>query len=174
MKRDSRRRKFRLRRYNANRGTLIITIPTAIHEQLHSRLYDTAFKFQLMQMGLFFQWDDKASTRYQSRDEFGRDKDGGEGDSTGGPIPARDGRNQWPTLVIEAGVSQLELRNDMNWWFAASNHDVKIVVLVKLQQSRQQILIEKWRGQADQALRQQGRLQQPGTGWRPCCSKPLL
>ncbi|KAM7183797.1 hypothetical protein V8F33_013376 [Rhypophila sp. PSN 637] len=51
-----------------------------------------------------------------------------------------------PTLVIEAGFSQTmdELRNDMRWWFNASNHDVKIVLLVKMYLQNKEIWIERW------------------------------
>ena len=72
--------------------------------------------------------------------------DGGEGDSAGGPIPSHDGRNAWPTLVIEAGDSKSlrELHNNMDWWFNTSNHDVKIVILTKFNHSHSEILLEKW------------------------------
>lgn len=96
-------------------------------------------------MGLLRRWTNIHATTYRSRDQFG-DEDGGEGDSAGGPKPARHGPNAWPTLIIEAGASQSrrELRNDMHWWFAASNHDVKIVILIKFKQQQRQILLEKW------------------------------
>ncbi|SPN97171.1 uncharacterized protein DNG_00687 [Cephalotrichum gorgonifer] len=70
--------------------------------------------------------------------------DQGEGDSTGGPKPER--ANDWPTIVIEAGVSETldQLREDMRWWFAASGHRVKIVLLVKLIPSERTITLEKW------------------------------
>ncbi len=32
----------------------------------------------------------------------------------------------------------------MQWWFAASNHDVKIVLLAKLDSSQRMITLEKW------------------------------
>ncbi|OTA97332.1 hypothetical protein M434DRAFT_296612 [Hypoxylon sp. CO27-5] len=71
---------------------------------------------------------------------------GGEGDSAGGPIPERRGHDKWPTLVIEAGVNEslAQLRLDTEWWFAASNHDVKIVLLAKLDSSQRMITLEKW------------------------------
>lgn len=74
----------------------------------------------------------------------------GEGDSTGGPIPQRKGCNKWPTLVVKSGYSESlnELHNDMQWWFAASNHDVKIVILAKLERSRRMIILEKWEEEA--------------------------
>lgn len=32
----------------------------------------------------------------------------------------------------------------MRWWFSASSHDVKIVILVKFHRTRDEIALEKW------------------------------
>ncbi|KAK4208791.1 hypothetical protein QBC37DRAFT_295882, partial [Rhypophila decipiens] len=37
-----------------------------------------------------------------------------------------------------------QLQDDMRWWFSASNHDVKIVLLVKMHLQNKEIWIEKW------------------------------
>ncbi|RYP49384.1 hypothetical protein DL768_004890 [Monosporascus sp. mg162] len=76
--------------------------------------------------------------------------DGGEGDSSGGPYPERYGVGQWPTLVIEAGYSQslAGLHADMRWWFSTSNHDVKIVILAKLDRRQHEIILERWEEEA--------------------------
>jgi hypothetical protein len=72
--------------------------------------------------------------------------DGGEGDSTGGPEDQRGNKGDWPTIVVEAGDSETleELRNDMRWWFSASDHQVKIVLLTKFDHNQNQIILEKW------------------------------
>jgi len=72
--------------------------------------------------------------------------DSGEGDSAGGPKPGRGGPNDWPTLVIEAGYSETlrQLQTDMRWWFSASNHDAKIVLLAKFDRARRRIIVERW------------------------------
>lgn len=59
-------------------------------------------------------------------------------------------------IVIEAGHSETleELRSQMRWWFGASQHQVKIVILAKFDQTRAQIILEKWVG--GQALSRQG------------------
>ncbi|KAK0708064.1 hypothetical protein B0H67DRAFT_589220 [Lasiosphaeris hirsuta] len=69
---------------------------------------------------------------------------GKEGDSSGGPKPERAGKSAWPTLVIEAGFSQTlaQLRIGMRQWFSTSNHEVKIVLLAKLDGTTS--LLEKW------------------------------
>ncbi|KAK0730613.1 hypothetical protein B0H67DRAFT_562309, partial [Lasiosphaeris hirsuta] len=48
-------------------------------------------------------------------------------------LSAQAGKGAWPTLVIEAGVSQTlaQLRIGMQRWFSMSNHEVKIVLLAK-------------------------------------------
>ncbi|MBE3045126.1 hypothetical protein IMZ48_21750 [Candidatus Bathyarchaeota archaeon] len=72
--------------------------------------------------------------------------DGGEGDSTGGPSPEREGIGRWPTLVIKAGDSESlrQLEADMRWWFDKSNHDVKIVLLAKFDRRSSRIILQKW------------------------------
>jgi hypothetical protein len=97
-------------------------------------------------MGLLESWADIAATLLRARgySNDSNDGDGGEGDSAGGPKPR--GRNDWPTLVIEAGDSESlgELHNDIRWWFSASHHVVQIVLLAKFYRPERQILLEKW------------------------------
>lgn len=100
---------------------------------------------QIVGMGLRNEWASMGSVTH--RTTLGHPGgDGGEGDSTGGPRPQRSGGRDWPTLVIEAGHSQtLEaLRRDMRWWFGASNHQVKIVLLAKFNHDQWEIILEKW------------------------------
>jgi hypothetical protein len=96
-------------------------------------------------MGLSAQWEDIGSPTLRAQ---GGEAGAAEGDSTGGPRPARSGRTAWPTLVIEAGYSQSmpQLHRHMQWWFSAPNHEVKIVLLVKFHPVAQQqrIVLEKW------------------------------
>ncbi|KAI5921897.1 hypothetical protein F4810DRAFT_712141 [Camillea tinctor] len=136
------RRPFRVRRYLVGTGVLFIAIPTRLHEVLHSGIYH----IYLDQLGprRKFIWNSIGATTYRERGHPGGD--GGEGDSTGGPNPERRPGGTWPTLVVEAGVSEplSELHQDMRWWFSVSNHQVKIVILAKFNYSRQQIIIERW------------------------------
>ncbi|KAI5867323.1 hypothetical protein GGS23DRAFT_592645 [Durotheca rogersii] len=64
--------------------------------------------------------------------------------------------NGWPTLVIETGVTQLlrSLHRKMRWWFAASNHTVEIVLLVKVSRASRTLLLEKHIKGVSQTLRQ--------------------
>jgi hypothetical protein len=119
-------------------------IPTDVHEKLHVELY-ALYQEKLVLMGLSRSWLSIGATTYRAGPGH-PGGDGGEGDSAGGPMPERLGRGQWPTLVIEAGHSQplTQLRADIRWWFAASNHDVKIVILAKFDHRQRQIILEKW------------------------------
>lgn len=139
----TRGRKFRFH-YRVDSRILLVTILTYAHEKLHLELYTNCLT-QIYQMGLFKSWDTKGGTAYLSQGEYpGRDK--GEGDSSGGPKVNGRGTADWPTLVIEGGYSPSinMLRAKMRWWFATSDHDVKIVVLAKFDQRLQKLTLEKW------------------------------
>ncbi|KAK0655311.1 hypothetical protein B0T16DRAFT_424269 [Cercophora newfieldiana] len=138
--REKRHRRIRFRRYDSKSRILTIAIPTAIHEALHLELY-MLYRDQLVRNGTERSWKDSGSATFRA--EQGHP---GEGDSTGGPLPERKGADKWPTLVIESGYSQTlpELRRDMQWWFQASNHEVKIVILAKFDDQQHHILLEKW------------------------------
>lgn len=98
-----------------------------------------------MAMNLENDWVDTAATTITSCHPGGR---GGsrEGDSGGGPFPERGGVEAWPTLVIESGVSPapVGLRTAIRWWFAASLHAVKILLLIKANRDQGQLVVEKW------------------------------
>ena len=116
---------------------MIITITTPLHEQLHKTLYNKFLK-ALIKRELDEKWKEKASGQYGRPGKRGK-----EGDSSGGPKPERNSKGDWPTLVIEAGYSKTlaNLHEDMKWWFRESNHQVKIVLLVKFDG---QIRLERW------------------------------
>ena len=123
---------------------MFVTVPTRIHEALHKGIYN-ALLFELSRRGIESRWADIGASTYPGG---GNDRDDrGEGDSAGGPDPERASLGGWPTLVVEAGFSQslTRLRARKDWWFSASDHQVKIVLLVKFgHQNRPEILIEKW------------------------------
>ncbi len=55
-------------------------------------------------------------------------------------------RADFPTLVFEAGVSESlpRLRNDAKWWLSNSGGQVKIVLIISIQEGTRTIEIEKW------------------------------
>jgi hypothetical protein len=95
-------------------------------------------------------WRAMAATKLSSHQGHSGGGGCGEGDSTGGPWAGRQGCDDWPTLVIEAGDSESlrQLRADMEWWFAASDHQVNIVILAKFDHARRMIVLEKWEEEA--------------------------
>ncbi|CAH0018184.1 unnamed protein product [Clonostachys rhizophaga] len=103
------------------------------------------FLQEIIAQGLNQSWVGLNSTTFTNQNNGSA----GEGDAAGGPFVAGVGELQdWPTLVIEAGYSQTlnrRLRDQAAWWFRASAHQVKIVLLIKMDPtSPGEILIEKW------------------------------
>ncbi|CAK7264346.1 hypothetical protein SEPCBS57363_001023 [Sporothrix epigloea] len=141
--RELRQRKVRFF-YFAEKSLLIVTIPTGSHEMMHGQL-DYWLTSEITRMGLKSSWLPVRAKRYPG---FSTTGSNGEGDSGGLPRSARNVKRDWPTLVFESGFSQslISLRMKMRFWFAQSNHDVKIVVLAKaFPDSREKrILIEQW------------------------------
>ncbi|KAI5864087.1 hypothetical protein GGS23DRAFT_562851 [Durotheca rogersii] len=137
------KRPCRIRRYHANQGLLILTIPTCLHETLHLELWNL-YRDKLVRKNQDRGWRPIGSTTFRPRGH--PEGDVGEGDSSGCPRPVRSSPGSWPTLVIEAGDSESlsALRDDMRWWFLASDHDVKIVLLAKFDHGNQRIIIERW------------------------------
>ena len=137
--RDKRRRKFRFR-YDNNRQVLCITLPTALHVRLYIDIYE-GFRDQLVKSGRQDTWLSMGACTYRAQHSGS-----GEGDFTGGPKEARDGSEAWPTLVVLAGDPKplIELHNDVLWWFSASEHAVKIIVLAKFERAHRAIILEKW------------------------------
>ena len=62
------------------------------------------------------------------------------------PRSPRPDLADWPTLVVECGVSQSlpDLRRDSNWWFTNSAAQVKTVLLFSLSEKKRKIHIEQW------------------------------
>jgi hypothetical protein len=143
-----RSRGIRFRRYDAQEQILIVVIPGRPHGRLHSTIYQEV-RDGIVSMGLKDAWNNDGATRFfreQGHPGGGRGRDAGEPDSSGSPWPERDGQEAWPTLIIESGESSTlpGLRRDMEWWFSASDHQVKIVLLAKLDRHPRRIVLEKW------------------------------
>ncbi|RPA95775.1 hypothetical protein L873DRAFT_1845854 [Choiromyces venosus 120613-1] len=68
-----------------------------------------------------------------------------EADSAFKPL-SRPRKADWPTLVIESGVSEKlpRLRVDARWWLENSSGDVNIVLLFSISEAAQMIHLEKW------------------------------
>ena len=62
------------------------------------------------------------------------------------PLSFRPYETDWPTLVVECGVSQSlrDLRRDSSWWFTNSAAEVKNVLLFSVSEMKRKIPIEQW------------------------------
>ncbi|KAG0639176.1 hypothetical protein HOY80DRAFT_886693 [Tuber brumale] len=71
------------------------------------------------------------------------------GDSTFRPVELRPHKNDWPTLVIECGVSEPHGHqvSSSQWWFGQSAGDVQIVIHFSVSEPERHIHIEKWEGE---------------------------
>ncbi|CUS15112.1 unnamed protein product, partial [Tuber aestivum] len=69
-----------------------------------------------------------------------------EADSAFRPQSSRPHKTNWPTVVVESGVSETleRLRVDAKWWLYNSSGDVRIVLLFSIKEVGQEILIEQW------------------------------
>ncbi|KAK3944463.1 hypothetical protein QBC46DRAFT_374384 [Diplogelasinospora grovesii] len=136
--RDRRGLKFKIDLWDG--GELWVTAGiSAAHGTLHGFFDDEIYR-QVCGMGLYTDWKRTASTNYLGNSS------GGQGDSSRKPRSQRPSPTAWPTLVLEAGYSQSmrKLRLKARWWFRASNHEVKIVILTKLFRTSKRIVVEKW------------------------------
>jgi hypothetical protein len=140
-------RRFRIRSYSAASQLLILIMPTGPHESPHRFLsYVVAKRFEDMGLGpldhIPCNWKEMGAKTFQIS-QFCK-----ESDSAGGPRlrPPGVGDKVWPTLIIEAGYSETlpQLRIDKDRWFSYSEFDVKVVLLVKLENQSKTIIIEHW------------------------------
>jgi hypothetical protein len=140
--REKRRRKFRFF-YQANKRQLRVTLPSGPHERGHAVLFDV-LRANMVTVPKMPPWIPCAATKYGSPDG----QSSKEPDSGGFP-GGRDtsgGDAAWPALVIECGMSQsmASLHASMRWWFWASEHRVKVVLLLKLYQQTRTMVLEKF------------------------------
>ncbi|RFU26471.1 hypothetical protein B7463_g9873, partial [Scytalidium lignicola] len=143
---ENRGRKFRLSFYLANAKVLIITVPRLPHENLH-RTLDDKISGKAMMMRLDDELVATGAATFRYKDNTGNLLSSLEGDSARKPISLRPTEDHYPTLVIEAGFTQSwnSLRIKARAWFASSRHQVKIVLLVKLDRNQRRITFEMWK-----------------------------
>jgi hypothetical protein len=119
---------------------LIVKVPTAEHEQAHLSLSDEVnHKLEGMGLPRRSMWSCGGTT-------YTRSSCSKEGDSTYKPKWCRAGKDNWPTLVFEAGFSEslIQLRTDAEWWLINSRGEVKIVIIISIRPAQKSLWIEKW------------------------------
>jgi hypothetical protein len=119
---------------------LIVKIPTAQHESAHLGLGKKLI-LKVARMGIP---DDELHTVGATR--FHGHKSSKEGDSSYKPYSFRPNSTDWPTIVIESGVSESlnRLRSDADWWLTKSGGNVNIVIIISANRAQSTLLIEKW------------------------------
>ncbi|RPA90186.1 hypothetical protein L873DRAFT_1565744, partial [Choiromyces venosus 120613-1] len=117
---------------------IVKIMPGAVHEVATSEFGRILWE-KSAAMGLRRNLGDMGGTRYQG---IASSK---EADSAFKPL-SRPHRADWPTLVIESGVSEKlpRLRADARWWLENSSGDVNIVLLFSILAAAQTIHLEKW------------------------------
>jgi hypothetical protein len=142
--RERRRRKFRFH-FRPEQKLLQITVPSYPHEVICGAINEIAI-VAFSQMGLRTNdFGFVGATTYRGKGGSGGDGSG-EGDSAFVPASRMWTKDKWPSFVVEAGLSESlsSLRSDMRWWFQASQHEVKIVLLAKLYRDTREIRLEKY------------------------------
>ncbi|EPE06839.1 dead deah box dna helicase [Ophiostoma piceae UAMH 11346] len=138
--RERRGSKVRFHYYPAHQR-LLVTTPNLPHEIVHGKLTAAIYR-DLGHMGLRdIDLEPAGSTTC-----LGSGGSSAEPDASFMPTVRSNDPGEWPTLVIETGVNQsLEsLHTKMRWWYAAADHAVKIVLLIKTSLASRSVLIEKY------------------------------
>jgi len=126
--------------YYESEETLIVRIMPGKAHDFACTGFEVAMVLKLAEMGLQHELRNASATTYQGRGFAG------EADSSYIPRSSRPLRADWPTLVIEYGVSQSlkHLCDDASWWLTSSAGQVKIVLLFSISEKHRKIHIEQW------------------------------
>lgn len=147
----------------SDRALLIVKLmPSIKHETPHRSLGEDMIR-ALIRMGT----PDRELTAVGAG-KYERPTSSKEGDSAWKPKVLRGGPDDWPTIVIECGLSEslARLRGDASWWLSHSNGDVKIVVLISITKAQKRLQIERW------CLAPPARYR-PNTGLHPNANSPV-
>ena len=137
--RDTKYKKLRFL-YLPHQQTLVVKMMLSMVHQLAASLVERMLWEKTTPMGLGRELADMRGTRYQGLSGTSK-----EADCAFKPESRPLGTN-WPTLVIECGVSETveRLKVDANWWLTNSSGAVGIVLLFSITEADHTILIEKW------------------------------
>ena len=126
--------------YYEKEETLIVKIMPGLAHEVTRGQFELELAFKLAEMGLRYELCYMGST---TRKGIGSGK---EPDSSFKPLSYRPYKTDWPTLVVECGVSQSlkKLRRDSDWWFTNSEAQVKTVLLFSVSEKKRKIHIEQW------------------------------
>ncbi|KAE8383165.1 hypothetical protein BDV26DRAFT_277609 [Aspergillus bertholletiae] len=121
--------------------TLIIKVPTNVHEIVHTNIGEEVI-LQCRGMGIGrAEFLGLGATRYTGPTASNKEADASWKNPT-----LRPKHVDWPMLVIEVGVSESmpRLRNDAAWWISNSGGQVRIVIVIKVTRATKKVVIEKY------------------------------
>jgi hypothetical protein len=80
-------------------------------------------------------------------------------------------RQSWPTLVIEASVSESlprpRMMNDANWWLSNFSGEVKLVLLIEVDKDNETLRLGTWEMFPAEPSRRSRRASQPSATTTP-------
>ncbi|PWW80010.1 hypothetical protein C7212DRAFT_37301, partial [Tuber magnatum] len=122
-----------------DKGVFIVKIMAGVVHELAPGRFALSFWERVAGMGLQDKLDPINSTTFQG---VAAKK---EADSAFKPA-SRPLKTDWPTLVLECGLSEslARLRVDAHWWLENSVRDVKIVLLFSICATPRRIHLEQW------------------------------
>ena len=144
-------------------------MPSPVHE-VAIRRFESVLNLKIVGMGLFDELCYMGTTTYQGK---GNRK---QPDSAFQPQSLRPHITDWPTLVIECGVSQSlpDLTRDAHWWFENFRGKVQTVLLFSINRTKRKIHIQQWEmGEEEEANLQVTCLDPDSTGTRPKCIRTI-
>ncbi|KAH8710084.1 hypothetical protein GQ44DRAFT_714598 [Phaeosphaeriaceae sp. PMI808] len=141
----------------ADIGALIIKVPTVIHEVM-TQNFVMEVVLKAAGMGV-----PRRDCTLLGSTTFRGNSVSKEADGTFKPGTLRPYMLDWPTLVLEVGISESlrKLRNDARWWLSNSGDSVNIVLIFHINEGAKTILIEKWETAPATATRPATRSNQP-------------
>ncbi|PUU72490.1 hypothetical protein B9Z19DRAFT_1137470 [Tuber borchii] len=110
-----------------------------LHEAA-GKVFGTRLDIKIGSMGLVGDFGRMDSTRYRGRSSAK------EADLSWKPCKIRQNPRDWPTLIVETGVSQSHgcLVNKAAWWLMNSKGEIKDVLLIEANKAKKRIHMELW------------------------------
>ncbi|KAG0128506.1 hypothetical protein HOY82DRAFT_522320 [Tuber indicum] len=138
--RKTRYKNLRILYLNEPKTLIVKHMPGPVHEMVTSRFVYTIWK-KIDEGGQLAEIASMGSTTYQGKLCCK------EADGSFRPLRARPDQYDWPTVILECGVTESPrpLTADARWWFENSEDAVKIVLLFFVSVKYETIRIELWK-----------------------------
>ncbi len=126
--------------YNGREEILIVKLMAGVMHEGVARLFDIMFIQKLVLLGVVESLAPTGSGRFGRRG--GRSKEA----DVGYKPDSRPMIDDWPSFVIEVGVSEslTMLRRDAAFWITNSDGRTRIVIVLSVNETDKRILVEQW------------------------------